>query len=506
MPAFIRYPFFGCIILALSACGSSGSSRLLGQETSAMDGTGAASQEAYSSVEYLITDIPAAIAKFADTASTDMSDEEDMSMEDSTPSTGAIALNSTPGRLNTLRNSIINISTRYLSTGAVLARTDDGSVVTQRTVATCADGEVTGYAKCDFTMDALREATTFHLGPRSSMDDNRISFRGFTADREPVMFYRNVLMSQVRTLDTGESGLMDVYEDANGRKYLLTRNNVANMNLTDVELPAGVTEAPDFTDLLAVYVDINANKYLLTPDNVADMNLDGVDLPPGVTTAPDFTALTKVREGERDGYEYVGYDGMLQYSMFFVGVYRFFDDEDEPQHLRFENASLGRIYDDDVTESGIQNPSVSLTGEGVMVGMERRKSNLASHLVQGDVNINYSPFEAGDPMADPPTQDVNAMINISIDNIQRLADEGAAWYANIPLALSWSDVPVMESKFSYEDTTSSEDLSPGNLRGSFYGTEDDPEVGGVFHHEDSLYEIIGSFGSRLSEPDPEDDN
>ena len=43
--------------------------------------------------------------------------------------------------------------------------------------------------------------------------------------------------------------------------------------------------------------------------------------------------------------------------------------------------------------SGIQNPSVTLTGEGVMVGMERQKRTLESHLVQGDVNINYSPFD-----------------------------------------------------------------------------------------------------------------
>ena len=37
MPAFIRYPFFGCIILALSACSGSGSSRLLELETPPMN-------------------------------------------------------------------------------------------------------------------------------------------------------------------------------------------------------------------------------------------------------------------------------------------------------------------------------------------------------------------------------------------------------------------------------------------------------------------------------------
>ena len=41
---------------------------------------------------------------------------------------------------------------------------------------------------------------------------------------------------------------------------------------------------------------------------------------------------------------------------------------------------------------GLQSPSVALTGEGVMVGMESDKNSLEHYLVQGDVNINYDPF------------------------------------------------------------------------------------------------------------------
>ena len=42
-------------------------------------------------------------------------------------------------------------------------------------------------------MDSLRQAeTTFTLGPVSSTDENRVSFRDFTADREPVMLYRQM--------------------------------------------------------------------------------------------------------------------------------------------------------------------------------------------------------------------------------------------------------------------------------------------------------------------------
>ena len=584
MPAFIRYPFFGCVILALSACGSSGSSRLLEPEAPTMpDETPTQPSASYPGVDYLIEDIQDAIGKFGgnllqvykdaddnkylltDTNVTSMNvegvdlptgvetipdfanlfavyqDEDgneylltpanvaDMDLTgvdlptgvDTAPDfadltkvrdgdgTGATRLSSTPNRLNNLRNLIVGNSNRYLSTGAVLARTDDnGDVMTERPDATCADGEVTGHAKCDFAMDSLREVTTtFTLGPVSSMDENRESFRDFTADREPVMLYREVLMSQVRTT-LGEVALLDVYEDSDGNRYLLTSDNVTNMNLTDVELPMGVTMAPAFSDLLAVYEDGDGNEYLLTPDNVDNMNLMDVELPMGVTTAPDFSDLSKVTESQEDDggkQEYVGYDGILRHSMFFVGVHRFFDDEGMLKHTRFANASLGSIYDDDSNMSGIQNPSVALTGEGVMVGMERQKSTLESHLVQGDVNINYSPFDEGADPADM-ADDVLAMIDISIDNIQRLANDDDAWYAGstYAVALTWTDQKVMDSKFSY-DQTSTVTATPGTLRGSFYGTKADPEVGGVFHHESPLYEIIGSFGSKLN-PMPEDDD
>ena len=575
MPAFIRYPLFGCIIFALSACGSSGSSRLL-QPTTTMDPDNpppVVAQTAFSSVKYLIPNIQDAIEQFADNLLQVYKDADDnkylltdtnvtsMNVEgvtkptgvetipdfadllavyededgneylltpanvadmdlmgvdlptgvDTAPDfadltkvrdgdgTGATRLSRNPAALDTLRRSILLLGNRYLSTGAVLARTDDGSVMDERPTVECDDGIGT-FAKCTFGMDELREETIFHLGPESSSGEDQVSFRSFKADREPVMGYRDVLMSQVRTSDTGESDLLQVYKDADGNKYLLTNTNVADMDLDDVELPDGVTERPEFADLFAVYEDEDENEYLLTPANVADMNLEDVDLPEGVTEemAPAFADLTKVREGEAVGYKYVGYDGMLRYSMFFVGVYRFFDDDDELEHLRFENASLGQIYDEESLESGIQSPSVALTGEGVMVGVEREKNDLEHHLVQGNVDIDYSP--------DEETMDRDGMIDIEINNIKRLVGDGEAWYAGnaYAAALTWRDLNVMDSKFS-NDQTSQVNAQPGTLRGSFYGTKAAPEVGGVFHHQSPSHEIIGSFGSKLK-PKPDDDD
>ena len=423
MPAFIRYSFFGFVALALSACGSSGSSRSLESDSSTGEESESVVQELYPGVDYLITDIPAAVAKFAADTSTDPSDGEDTEEENQTATdTGAEASMETAARLNSQRNNILNISTRYLSTGAVLARTDNGAVVNERSNATCSDSTATGPTKCVFGSDSLREATTFHLGSASSTDnDTLVSFRGFMADRQPVMRYRQAEMSQVRTT-------------------------------------LGTDEA----------------------------------------AADDMETEEEAEDG-RDN-EYVGYDGMfmLGYSMFYVGVYRFFDEEGELQHARYENASLGRIYDENSLMDGVQSPSVALTGEGVMVGIESKKLTLEYHLVQGDVNINYDPFVAAD--AANNIEEMPAMIDISITNIQRLADDGAAWYANIPSALNWSNVTVTESEFSVEDDDNPIELDPGKLSGSFYGTERNPEVGGVFHHEDILYEIVGSFGSKLSEP------
>ncbi len=577
MPALIRYPFFACVILALSACGGSGSSRLLEPETPAMGDNQPApvAQEAYSSVKYLITDTSAGREKFhrlvyKDTAgkkylltSENVSNKNltgvalpsgvetrpdfedlfavykdtdgkeylltpknvaDMDLADvdfpagvtvapdfaslTKVGEGAAALNPDPRPLDTIRKSIVNSSTRYLSTGAVLARTDENDAITpERPGATCADGEVTGYANCVFTSDTLREGTTFHLGPGSSTDENRVSFRDFKADREPVMSYRNTLLSQVRTSSPG--GLLDVYQDTAGEKYLLTSENVSNKDLTGVALPSGIETRPDFEDLFAVYKDTDGKEYLLTPKNVADMDLMGVTLPDGVTedTKPDFGDLIKVTERDDDGYEYVGYDGMLRHSMFFIGVYRFFDDESALEHTRFENASLGSIYDDAADESGIQNPSVKLTGEGVMVGMERLKSSLESHLVQGDVNIDYRPFNDNETPSNMD-DDVQAMVDISIDNIQRLANDEDAWYADPARQerLGWTNLEVTDSKFSHAPNDNNPlTVDQGKLSGSFYGTEAAPEVGGVFHHEGIRYEIIGSFGSRLAEPDDDED-
>ena len=320
MPAFIRYSFFGFVALALSACGSSGSSRLLGGEDDSPMGEeeSGMTSSPYAAVEYLITNRQDAIEKFVESP-----DAETPASTDATAPTRSAA------RLNADRNSILFSGTRYLSTGAMLARTTEGGAITDESSnATCSDGASTGAsapANCVFGEDAFRAETTFHLGLTNTRDNvNDVGFRSFTAERQAVMDYRDVTMSQVRTADPQTADLKMVYEDENGNEYLLTSNNVTNMNLTDVVLPMGVETAPDFDRLFAVYEDEDGNRYLLTPDNVTSMNLIDVELPADVATAPAFATLSRVTEDYN--YEYVGYDGILEHSMFYVGIYRSLDD------------------------------------------------------------------------------------------------------------------------------------------------------------------------------------
>lgn len=474
MPVFIRYPFFGCVILALSACGSSGNSRLLEPETTSPgEGeTPTQSSESYPGVEYLIADLDEARAKFGATTQTPAP---------------------LPSReLNGARDNVVLYTNRYLSTGGTLIRTNEqDNVVTEAITIPdggCSDETATDAAQCKFPMDALREATTFSFGVKN------LDSLTFAADREPVMNYRDIDLSQVRTADASKA----VYEDSDGNEYLLTTANVQGMNLEGVDLPSGVSVAPAFADLLAVYKDGAGNEYLLTPGNVASMNLEGVALPDGVIALPDFASLSVVMKGSDS--DYVGYDGLLQYSMFFVGVDRFYDEDGTLMHLRLGHASMGRIYDED-TDEGVQMPTVSLTGEGAMVGVESRKGSLEHHLVQGDVNIRYDPSVAEDTANNVAAMD--AMIDITITDIMRLEGDEPAWYAG-PLyagALTWEDVVVMDSKFSAPGTATATTPGNGKLLGSLYGTKDTPEVGGVFHHGDyvgGLYEIVGSFGSKLT--------
>lgn len=486
MPAFVRYPLFGCVILALSACGSSGSSRLLEPTTPPTDGTSAPS--VYSGVDYLIGDVNAARDKFGTTTTND----------DGTTTTTPASL---PSRLSSARDWIVARTNRYLSTGGVLIRTpDQGSITREAITATCTDETATDAARCVFSTDTLRTTpTTFSFGVKNPDSLN------FASDREPVMRYRGVDLSQVRTTEASKF----VYKDDSGNEYLLTRTNVTGMNLDDVALPSGVTTLPAFADLLAVYEDADENEYLLTPDNVAGMDLDTVTLPTGVTTFPGLASLSRVTKAS--GSDYVGYDGILQYSMFFVGVDRFYDEDGDVMHLRLGHASLGRIYDDDTSMPGVQMPTVSLTGEGVMVGVESRKSSLEHYLVQGDVDIEYSPAVAADEANDVSA--AAAMIGIEIMNIKRLTDDGPAWYADSArqARLRWKGdggaMEVTESQFSHDPSDDDPlTVDQGRLRGSLYGTKDDPEVGGVFHHDSGTHEIVGSFGSGLSEPDSEDDN
>lgn len=382
MSAFVRYPLLGCLALSLIACGSSGSQTLL----RAPELSTTATTSRFESVEYLLADsaaITAAREKF---------------MSDPAGDTDATAPSESASSLNIRRSRIVNGADRYLSTGALVA---NGTTTTSHD-ATCSDGVDQTKANCVFPADSLRDGVTFHLG-RTHARENNVGFVGFSADRQPVMDYRGVRMSQVRT--TG----------------------------TDTK-----------------------------------------------TASPD---------DEENPYEYVGYDGMLQYSMFFVGVYRFFDDgmDDDRQleHLRFENASLGRIYDADTNTTAIDNPTVDLTGTGVMSGVEAENSTLNSHLVQGDVDITYTANDSE--------------IDIAITNIKRLVGSGTAWYADATRManLAWNDVGVSDSKFT----------APGGLSGSFYGTPDTNadedvdngiyEVGGVFYHTDGDYSIFGAFGAPL---------
>ncbi len=385
MSAFVRYPLLGCLALSLIACGSSGSQTLL----RAPELSTTATTSRFESVEYLLADsaaITAARNKFVSDPPADT--------DATPPSENALLLNSR-------RINIVNGGDRYLSTGALVM---DGTAPAH-SAATCSDGVDQTKANCVFLLDSLRDEVTFHLG-RTHARENNVGFVGFSADRQPVMDYRGVRMSQVRT--TG----------------------------TDTK-----------------------------------------------TASPD---------DEENPYEYVGYEGMLRYSMFFVGVYKFFDDgtgdDRQLEHLRFENASLGRIYDLDGDTQGVQNPDISLTGDGVMVGMESDNDTLNSHLVQGDVNINY---------------DHNATnIDITITNIQRLVGSGPAWYAGTT-DLNWNNVGVSNSRFS-DSTNSNGDRE---LLGSFYGTPDTNEdanvdngvyeVGGTFYHEGTQYSIFGAFGAPL---------
>jgi len=370
MSAFVRYPLLGCLALSLIACGSSGSQTLL--RAPELSTTATTSQ--YASVEYLLADsaaITAAREKFV----SDPPEDTDATA----PTANAITLSSR-------RNSRVSTADRYLSTGALVTET---STTTHHPVSSCSDGVDQTKANCVFPADAFRDGVTFHLG-RTHARDNNVGFVGFNPDRQPVMDYRGVSMSQVR--------------------------------------------------------------------------ITGTDTKPGA-------------DPEMRNYEYVGYDGILQYSMFFVGVYKFFDDgvgdDRELEHLRLQNASLGLIYDADTDTTAIDNPTVDLTGNGVMAGVETQDGTLNSHLVQGDVGITYTAS--------------SNQIDISITNVQRLGS-GTAWYTGT----TWS-VSVNNSGFN-DGTT---------MRGSFYGTGDNYEVGGVFYEtftcQGNNCSIVGAFGSMMSE-------
>ena len=470
MPVFIRYPLFCCVALALSACGGSGSSQLLAP-AAPVEPT--PTGPAYSSVNYPLSTaaaITAAIAKFG-TAGTD----------------AATASTSSAAELNRLKSAIVSAGTphtstdpRYLSTGSVLVPNTSGSEIGNSS-AMCSDRTSTDPASCSFKADILRTMTVLHLGPGSASDEYRVSLRDFKTDREPVMNYRGARMSQVRTVPVT---LLEVYKDSAGtNKYLLSGSDVLHPG---TPLVGNAT----LESLLPAYKDGSGNEYLLTSTELSNKAWDSTRNPPdGVQTLPAFSSLSKVREQAPGSEQYVGYEGILEYSMFFVGVHSFFSTGSTPAltHTRFENASIGRVYDDNTSKPGAQLPSVGLTGDGVMAGVEwDRNDRDASHLVQGDVSIDYT---AGD----------NADIDIAITNIKRLAGTGTAWYADSSRigALDWDGLPVAESESGGAQFESA-GPDKGTLRGSFYGTKAKPEVGGAFHHGGTTYGISGAFGSKLT--------
>ena len=386
MFAHIRYPFFGCLALLLTACGSSGSQTVVSLPPSPSND---AITGDYDAVEYLLSDSEAISAARGEFVSAPPEN------------TDATAPSENVLELNTRRARIVRDGTRYLTTGSLLMETDDAQDISHvmTPVATdCMDGTGATEANCGLGADALRDMVTFHLGQTNTNDSvDDVGFQNFSASRQPVMDYRGIRMSQVKS--TG----------------------------TDTE--------------------------------------------------------TSEADPVMNPYEYVGYDGMLQYSMFFVGVYRFFDDgmgDSEPvlEHQRLENASFGQRYDQDDGMSGVQNPTASLTGVGVMVGMESENDTLNSHLVQGDVNIDY--------MVDP-----SDLISIEIENVRRLVGDVTAWYAETT-ELLWGLLPVTGSEFSEGGADADK-----KLRGSFYGTGINYEVGGTFYHKGNQYSIIGAFGSEL---------
>ncbi len=437
MPTIIRYPLIGGLALFLIACGSSGSQRLFSQTTPDSDSTSGTS---YSTVEYLLEDddaIAAAIEKFVE-------DPETPADTDATES------QATGSGLSLARHSIVSAATRYLSSGALLVQTD-GGVSNNFLSATCS-GEAGSTAKCEFKEDNFREEVTFHVGRTNTGDEvNDVGFQNFRADRQPVMDYRNVRLSQVRSagvdmkpkVDEDDSDLF-IYEDAQGNEYKFTQDKIDGYE----------SDPNDDT--------IDANDL---PDEVA------------VEDAPEFSDLTRATVDSE--YDYVGYDGILRHSMFFVGAYKFFDEDGDLEHLRFENASLGKAYDSNsLNAPDAENPGFDLTGNGVMVGMESDNDSLEHYLVQGDVEINYV-YVSG-----------SSTVDIMIDNIQRLGDDDPSWFATE--TFSWSP-SVMASKF--ED-------SMDDLVGHFYGTGDVYEVGGVFRRDNDDQTLVGAFGAELEkEPD-----
>ena len=179
-------------------------------------------------------------------------------------------------------------------------------------------------------------------------------------------------------------------------------------------------------------------------------------------------------------YQYIGYGGLLDHSLFYVNA-EFFPNDDQ----RLLNAAIGQIFDNDPTTESIEAPSTSLSGTGVMVGIESRVNVRDRHFVQGDAAIAY------DGAADT--------IDVTMSEIRRLSGTEAAWYnatAN-RAQLSWTNVPVTNSMFTASENNK-------EMSGSLFGetgsttTTTSYEAAGVFHHIGDDHYIQGAFGAELT--------
>ena len=118
-------------------------------------------------------------------------------------------------------------------------------------------------------------------------------------------FYLGIWLAD---LDSGSGVEIDVYgglawEFENGfsayvgyTAYRYTEDDDGTLEITTTDRTVETVGGDGTVRRLAVYADEDGNEYHLTPDNVSGMNLTDVTLPEGVTNAPAFEDLSKVTD------------------------------------------------------------------------------------------------------------------------------------------------------------------------------------------------------------------